>query len=56
MDAWLAFARAGAPGHPGLPAWPAYDAKRRATLELGRECRVHDDPQAAERVLWDGAL
>jgi para-nitrobenzyl esterase len=56
MDAWLAFARSGAPGHPGLPDWPAYDVARRATLELGRECRLHDDPQAAERALWDGVL
>ncbi|HSJ99198.1 MAG TPA: carboxylesterase family protein, partial [Myxococcota bacterium] len=56
MDAWLAFARTGDPAHAGLPAWPAYEPERRATLELGRSCRVHDDPQAAERVLWDGIL
>lgn len=56
MDAWLAFARSGDPGHAGLPAWPAYDAPRRATQELGRECGVHDDPRAAERALWDGVL
>jgi para-nitrobenzyl esterase len=56
MDAWLGFARTGAPSHAGLPDWPAYDARRRATLELGRECCAHDDPQASERVLWDGVL
>ena len=56
MDAWLGFARTGDPAHAGLPAWPAYEPPRRATLELGRSCRVHDDPQAAERVLWDGIL
>jgi para-nitrobenzyl esterase len=56
MDAWLAFARTGKPAHAGLPSWPAYDPQRRATMELGRECRVHDDPGAAERALWDGVL
>jgi para-nitrobenzyl esterase len=56
MDAWLAFARTGSPGHPGLPDWPRYDAKRRATMELGAECRVVDDPKGAERALWDRLL
>jgi para-nitrobenzyl esterase len=56
MDAWLAFARAGAPGHAGLPAWPRYETSRRATMELGRECRVQDDPAADERAAWEGLL
>lgn len=56
MDAWLAFARTGDPGHADLPAWPAYDAQRRATQELGRECRVDEDPRAAERALWEGVV
>lgn len=56
MDAWLSFARGGDPGHPGVPAWPGYDARRRATLELGPACRLHDDPLGAERALWDGVL
>ena len=56
MDAWLGFARRGEPGHPGLPEWPRYDAERRAVLELGREPRLHEDPQREERVLWDGVL
>jgi para-nitrobenzyl esterase len=56
MDAWLAFARTGCPAHAGLPGWPAYDASRRATLELGSACRLHDDPLGAERRLWDGVL
>lgn len=55
MDAWIAFAREGAPGHAGLPAWPGYDVERRATLELGPECRLHHDLAPAERRLWDGA-
>jgi para-nitrobenzyl esterase len=51
-DAWIAFARSGAPGHPGLPEWPPYDAVRRATMVLDRECRVVDDPGALARRLW----
>jgi para-nitrobenzyl esterase len=56
MDAWLAFARDGAPGHAGLPAWPRYEPGRRATMELGRECRLLDDPGADERRVWEGLL
>jgi para-nitrobenzyl esterase len=56
MDAWLAFARSGAPSHAGLPAWPRYDTARRATMELGPRCGALDDPYGAERALWDGAL
>jgi para-nitrobenzyl esterase len=54
--AWLAFARTGDPNHDGLPAWPAYESGRRATMELGTTCEVHDDPRAAARVLWDGVI
>jgi para-nitrobenzyl esterase len=56
MDAWLAFARHGRPGHPGLPEWPAYEGTRRATMELGRTFALHEDPRGAERRLWDGLL
>jgi para-nitrobenzyl esterase len=51
-EAWISFARSGAPGHAGLPSWPAYDARRRATMVLDRESRVVDDPGAAVRRLW----
>jgi para-nitrobenzyl esterase len=51
-DAWIAFARTGAPGHAGLPDWPPYDPGRRATMVLDRECRVVDDPGGAARRLW----
>lgn len=54
--AWLAFARAGDPGHEGLPEWPAYEPGRRATMELGATCVLHDDRHGDERVLWDGVL
>jgi para-nitrobenzyl esterase len=55
MDAWLGFARAGDPSQPGLP-WPRYDAKRRATMELGANAGTLDDPFGAERRLWDGVI
>ena len=56
MDAWLSFAKTGDPGHAGLPEWPVYDPSRRATMLLGPECRVEDDPQRPEREVWDGVL
>jgi len=58
MDAWLAFARSGDPGHAGLPGgrWPAYEPERRATLRLGRETLCDDAPADAERAAWEGLL
>jgi para-nitrobenzyl esterase len=56
MDAWLGFARNGEPGHPGLEAWPAYEEQRRATMLLGRECRLALDPEGDERRFWDGIV
>jgi para-nitrobenzyl esterase len=53
QDAWIAFARTGRPGHPGLGAWPAYDAARRRTMILDRDCRMEDAPREAERRFWD---
>jgi para-nitrobenzyl esterase len=54
QDAWIAFARTGNPAHPGLPDWPAYDAVRRATMVLGRDCRVEHTPYEEERHFWEG--
>jgi para-nitrobenzyl esterase len=58
MDDWLAFARSGDPSHPGLPAghWPVYDVERRATMRLGREVAVDDDPGSSEREVWEGRV
>ncbi|MDQ1403510.1 MAG: para-nitrobenzyl esterase [Actinomycetota bacterium] len=53
QDAWLSFARTGRPAAPTLPDWPTYDSGRRATMVLGAECRVEDDPQQAERLAWE---
>ena len=49
-NAWLAFARTGNPNHPGLTAWPAFDPHRRATMIFDNDCRVVNDPNAAERI------
>ncbi len=56
MDAWLAFARLGDPGHPGLPDWPPYELGTRPTLLLGPECRLERDPDGDERRFWEGRL
>jgi para-nitrobenzyl esterase len=52
-EAWLAFARSGDPNHSGVPTWPRYDVDRRATMIFDDECRVVEDPNAAERRAWD---
>jgi para-nitrobenzyl esterase len=48
---WLAFARSGNPGHDRLPTWPRYRTSARATMVLGRECKLADAPLDAERAL-----
>jgi para-nitrobenzyl esterase len=52
--AWVRFASTGDPNGGALPQWPAYDADRRAVMDFGPERKVVNDPNAAERVLWDG--
>ena len=47
--AWIAFARNGKPGHAGLPDWPAYSTVARSTMIFDSECRMENDPYAAER-------
>lgn len=55
MDAWLGFARAGAPTAPGLPKWPSYRESDRQTMVLGAEpAMLRADPCGDQRVLWDG--
>ena len=51
QHAWIRFARDGEPGHERLPEWPAYEPGRRATMILGRECRLDLAPLEAERRL-----
>ena len=52
MDAWIAFARTGNPGHEGIGAWPAYDAADRATAVFGPDTRVENAPFEEERALF----
>jgi len=55
-EAWIAFARSGAPDHPGIPHWPAYSLDERATMIFDREAaRVRHDPSGEERAAWQAA-
>ena len=49
---WAGFAHTGQPSAPGQPAWPRYDTTTRATMLINADCAVADDPDAAERQLW----
>ncbi len=49
-EAALAFARTGNPDHPGLPDWAAFDTDTRATMIFDNDCKVVNDPNAAERI------
>ena len=48
--AWTTFARTGNPNVKGLlPEWPVFDTTQRATMILGSDCRVVNDPNGEER-------
>jgi para-nitrobenzyl esterase len=49
--AWTNFARTGNPNHKGLPTWPTFEMDKRATMILGNDCRVVNDPNGEERKL-----
>lgn len=51
-EAWIAFGRTGNPNTPALPPWAAYTAASRPTMIFNNECKVENDPGAAERHLW----
>ncbi len=53
QDSWIAFARTGDPSHDGIGSWPGYERTRRATMILGRECRVEAAPREPERAFWE---
>ena len=52
QDAWIAFARTGAPVALTLPPWPAYEPGARATMILDTEPRVESDPGRVRRLAW----
>jgi len=54
QQAWIQFARSGDPNHRGLPPWPRYERTRRATMLLGLDSKVLEDPFGAQRRSWDG--
>ncbi len=56
MDAWIAFARTGEPGHDGIGAWPAYDTADRRTMIFGRECGAQSAPFEEERAAWESMV
>jgi para-nitrobenzyl esterase len=54
--AWVAFAQRGEPNGDGLTPWPRYEASRRPVMVFGPPAAVEDDPDAAIRDIWDGAI
>jgi len=48
---WASFARDGVPTADGVD-WPTFDPDRRATLVLGREIEVVEDPNGPVRRTW----
>ena len=52
QKAWLAFARTGDPTSESIGKWPPYCGKR-ATMILGKNCRVEEAPYEEERSAWD---
>jgi para-nitrobenzyl esterase len=55
-DAWLAFARDGAPNGSLIPHWPAYSADRRATMVFDTDSRVVEDYAHETRSYWTSVL
>jgi para-nitrobenzyl esterase len=54
-DAWVAFARDGAPTADDLPAWPSLGGDGRPVMVLDDESRVVDDPGGGVRRFWESA-
>jgi para-nitrobenzyl esterase len=53
-SAWVNFAKTGNPNNAQMPAWPIFDGKRRATMILGADTRVVNDPYGSIRSFWLG--
>jgi carboxylesterase type B len=52
--AWVRFASTGDPNGADLPQWPRYDTGTRAVMDFGATRTLLQDPNAAQRQLWDG--
>ena len=52
MDAWIAFARDGEPGHDGIGDWGPYSPADRTTMIFGRESGAVSAPFEEEHRLW----
>jgi para-nitrobenzyl esterase len=50
--AWATFARTGNPSHDEIPQWPAYTLDQRGTMILDAVCKVVNDPNREERLVW----
>lgn len=53
MEAFLQFARTGAPEHDTLPPWSKYDGLTRTTMLFGRHFLAEDGPLERERILFE---
>jgi para-nitrobenzyl esterase len=53
QHAWASFAWCGKPEVKELGEWRAYDLPQRATMVLGKECKLLEDPNREERLFWE---
>ena len=56
MDAWIALACTGNPNLEVLSEWNPYDIEKKATIRLGKDCKVVNAAFNKERETWDGVL
>jgi para-nitrobenzyl esterase len=52
--AWATFARTGNPNNKLLPAWTPFTNAERATMILGNDCKLVNDPNKEERLALAG--
>ena len=52
QGAWLAFANGDDPNSAGQPTWNRYDSRNRATMEIGSDPGMRDDPWRELNELW----